>query len=153
MTETRPLRESDHAQATALLGDGRPLRARGAHAHVAEAGPDEGLALWFEPGGGDERGHLGPVLVPEAGGRRALYELVLACARDALGRDVARGWFTVKDAGLKARIERDFGVTAVVVGVEPVSQRPVEWQVEVDVAEQVARLEGVLESFRGRSGA
>lgn len=146
---TRPVTDAERGRAAAVLGDARALASPRSHAHVAEEGPGRGVALWLEPPPGGEEGCLGTVLVPPGPSPRLFYDLALACARDALSRGVRRGYFTLKDAALLARIQRDFEVEPQAAGWEPVTGRPVAWEIHVDVEDAVRQLERALARLTG----
>jgi len=140
----RPYRGEDLSAVRGLLGDERALALAGARAHVAAGEPRAGLAVWVEPAG--EEGLLALAatdarFVSPGNGRRLLYELASACAREALARGVRRGRFVLRDARLRDAIERDFAVEAEARAVDPQSGEAVEWEVRVDVADAVRLLD------------
>lgn len=140
----RPYHESDRDQALALLGGSRAIDSPAHHVWVADAGPQAGLALWVAPAPGEEEGHLGPVIVPRGAPARLMYELALACIRDAQARNVRHGYLTVKDPRLLALIQRDTQFHAQPCGWHPVTGKPIEWEIHSTVDNAIAELERVL---------
>lgn len=143
----RPYRSEDLAAVRELARDGRALSARGVRAHVAAGDPRAGLAAWVETAGDESVLAIAATdarYVSPNNGRRLLYMLALACAREALQRGVLRGRFVLRDARLRAAIARDFAVETEARAVDPVSGVAVEWVARVDVAEAVRKLEGWL---------
>ena len=139
MNGTRPYRESDRERAAILLDDGRALDVPGRHAHVSDGGPDDGIAVRYEPAA-EEEPYLGAVIVPPGAPRQRFYRLVLACAEDALARGFARGRFHVQDGRLLVRLRRDFTVDARACGWEANTGRPVEWEVVVELEDALRQL-------------
>jgi len=140
----RPYTQVDRAAAEALLGDARPLDAPESHVHVA----DDGIALWLDPPVGGDEPYLGPVLCPAGPGRR-FYELVLACAKDALQRGYRRGYFKIKDPALLRVLQATFRIEPVAAGWLPESGRPAEWDVHVDLVDAIEQLRGVIQRLGG----
>lgn len=143
---TRPAAPADAAAIAELVGDDLALQG-GRRVHVSAADARQGLGMWIESGAGQG---LLTLVVTNArrlsvnNGRRLFYELSLACAREALTRGVLRGRFVLHDERLVKMVTRDFDVEAVVTGRDGDTRLPVEWTVDVDVAEQVRALERVL---------
>lgn len=143
----RPYGSDDLASVRALFGDDRAVLQEGHRAHVAAHDARAGVAVWIETV--DRRGLLALVAtdarrVSPNNGRRLFYELALACAREALGRGVTTGRFTLRDARVRDMIEKDFDVVARGAGRDPETGVEVEWEVEVEVATAVRQLEGRL---------
>ncbi len=96
----------------------------------------------MEPGpGGDP--YLGAVKVP-SDDRQLFYQLIEACAQDALDRGYQHASFTVQDAQLLSLIRRDFTVEATPDGWDPQSGQPVQWDIRVDLQDALEQLHRVL---------
>ena len=140
---------ADRDVASALLGDSRPLDAAGTHVHLSGEQAVDGLALWLEPPVGVDEAYLGPVIAPGIGPSRRFYELVFACANDALAHGYERGYFTIKNRGLLHLLERTFRIDPVAVGWEPNTGAAQQWEVHVDLTDAVEQLRNVLERLTG----
>jgi len=143
----RPYGSDDLVSVAGLVGDERAVEQERHRAHVAAHDARAGVAVWIETS--DRQGVLSlvatdPRLVSANNARRLFYELALACARDALGRGVERGRFTLRDARVVAMVEKDFNVVARGVGRNPRTGVEVGWEVVVDVATVVRQLEAWL---------
>lgn len=140
------IRRATAADRSALLerlGDARAIDQATHRVHVAASGAEEGVAIWMEPGpGGDP--YLGSVKAP-AGDRKLFYQLVRACAQDALDQGYRRAFFTVRDHRLISRIQRDFDVDPVAIGWDADSGDPVEWEVHVDLDDALGQLRRVID--------
>lgn len=143
MPATRPYRASDRESAIAALGDARAIDQPAHHVYTSNAGADHGVAVWSEPGPGGEP-RLGAVVLP-AEDRRLFYQLVEACARDALDRGYERASFTVYDARLLTLIQRDFTVEAVPSAWDAQTGDAVAWEISVDLADALDQLRRVLD--------
>lgn len=142
---------ADRDVASALLGDGRPLDAAGTHVYLSGEGAVDGLALWLEPPASVDEAYLGPVIAPGSGPSRQFYELVFACANDALAHGYERGYFTIKDRGLLRLLERTFRIDPVAVGWDPEGGTAREWEVHVEVRDAIEQLRNVVERLGGSS--
>jgi hypothetical protein len=140
---SRPYTPADRAAAVVLLGDARPLDSPASHTHVSGVGAVDSLALWIEPAPGVDEPYLGPVITPDGPGL-AFYELVLACAADAISRGYRRGYFTIKDSGLLRQLQRTFRIDPVAVGWDPVSGAASEWEVHVDLPDATEQLRNAM---------
>ena len=137
----RPFRDQDRGPVLALLGgDPRTLDSPSNRIHVAqEGGVVVGAVVWTQPDAGEEA-QLGIVTVSLPGRRHLFYQLVRACAVDALARGFQRARFDVLDRALLALLERDFTITAQPLGWNPQTHEPVEWRVAVDLADALKQL-------------
>jgi hypothetical protein len=146
----RPYREADRAATLAFLGDGRAIDAPRNHVFLSGGDTPDGVALWAEP---PERSaeppHLGAVVTNAAGTNARFYDLVLACARDALDRGYERGSFTIKNRGLLRVLQATFRIEPVAVGWEAEGRMPAEWEVRVDLRDAVDQLDDVIDALRG----
>ncbi len=142
MPATRPYETSDRASAIEQLGDARAVDQVSHRIHTAESGPAAGVAVWVEPGPGGEP-YLGAVKVP-SDDRQLFYQLIEACAQDALDRGYQHASFTVHDARLLSLIRRDFTVEATPAGWDPESGQPVQWDIRVDLQDALEQLQRVL---------
>ena len=142
MPATRPYEPSDRAAAIDALGDARAIDQASHRVVTAEAGAAAGIALWIEPGPGGEP-HLGEVKLP-GDDQRLFYQLIEACAQDALDRGYEHASFTVHDAGLLALIERDFIVEPQPSAWDAASGRAVSWEVRVELRDALAQLRRAL---------
>lgn len=142
MPATRPYQPTDRASAIAELGDARTVDQASHRIHTAEGGPAAGVAVWVEPGPGGEP-YLGDVKLP-TDDRRLFYQLIEACAQDALSRGYEHASFTVQDAQLLSLIQRTFTVKATPAGWDPESGRPVQWDIRVELRDALEQLQKVL---------
>ena len=142
MPATRPYETSDRASAIEQLGDARAVDQVSHRIHTAEGGPTAGVAVWVEPGPGGEP-HLGAVKIP-SDNRRLFYQLIEACAQDALDRGYQHASFTVHDAQLLSLIRRNFTVEATPGGWDPESGLPVQWDIRVELQDALEQLQKVL---------
>jgi len=150
---TRPYAPADREAASALIGDIRPLSQPGCHAHVwGGEGVVDGVALWMEPPPGLDEAYLGPVVATGviSHGER-FYELVLACATDALDRGYERGYFTIKDRALWRTLTIMFRIEPVPTGWETEGVQPREWEVHVELPDAIEQLRHILALFQVRS--
>ena len=139
ISSIRPYEPADRAAALALLD----TRALDDDAHRILVSDDvKGLALWVRPQAGD-LAYLGPIITTTLD-RRLFYELVRACALDAIDVGFKRAYFVMNDARLVARIRRDFTVTVTVYARNGKMQEPTSWRIEVDLEDALAQLEAVL---------
>ncbi len=149
---TRPYTPADHEAASALIGDVRPLGMAGCHAHLSGGeGAVDGVALWLEPPPGSEEAYLGPVVAPGIRLGLRYYELVLACANDALDRGYRRGYFTIKGRGALRDLTDAFRVEPVATGWETEGDRAREWEVHVDLPDAIEQLRNIIRLLDGRS--
>lgn len=125
------------------LGGARDVDQASHRIHVAADGAGQGVALWVEPGPGGEP-LLGTVKAAPQD-RTLFYQLIEACARDALDRGYERASFVVRDARLLSRIRRDFDVAPQAIGWHPDSGEPVEWEVLVELEDALAQLRRVID--------
>ena len=144
MAATRPYEPSDRAAAIAELGDARAVDQTSHRIVVAEGGAAAGIALWTEPGPGGEP-YLGDVKLPGAA-RRLLYQLIEACAQDALDRGYKHASFTVHDATLLSQIQGDFAIEPQPAAWDSGSGQAVSWEVHVDLQDALAQLGIVLDA-------
>jgi len=141
---TRRYTAADRSAAIDQLGDRRAVDQAAHRLHVAEGGPAAGVALWVEPlPGRDSEALLGTVKVAVED-RRLFYQLVAACAQDALDRGFERARFTVRDRRLLLRIQRDFIIEPQAIGRDPETGEAVEWEVSVDLQDALEQLEGAI---------
>ncbi len=142
MPATRPFRPEDRAPAIAQLGDARAVDQVSHRIHTATGGPAAGVAVWVEPGPGGEP-YLGEVKLPNDD-RHLFFQLIEACARDAIERGYQHATFTVHDARLLSLIQRTFTVEAIPAGWDPESGQPVQWDIRVDLQDALEQLQRVL---------
>ena len=142
MPATRPYRPTDRTSAIAQLGDARAVDQVSHRIHTAEGGPAVGVAVWVEPGPGGEP-YLGAVKLP-SDNRRLFYQLIEACAQDALDRGYQHASFTVHEAQLLSLIRRDFTVEATPAGWDAENGRPVQWDIRVELQDALEQLQRVL---------
>ena len=145
---TRPYRHSDREHVVALLADGRAVDTPGLRVQVAEeAGAVVGAAVYRVSEGGGQDARLGAVVAADDS-RIRMYALVRACALDAMREGHTHGSFTVRDRRLLDRLRRDFRVDPKPSAWEPSATTepgaPVEWTVEVDLADAVGQLDAAL---------
>jgi hypothetical protein len=76
--------------------------------------------------------------------RRLFYQLVNACARDAIARGYKHASFTVRDARLLSLIQRDFTVQAEPSAWDAGSGEPVQWEIRVELEDALQQLGSVL---------
>ena len=126
------------------LGDVRAIDQASHHVHTAAGGPAEGLAIWTEPGPGGEP-HLGDVYLP-SDDRQLFYQLIKACARDALTRGYEHASFTVRDTRLLSLIQRDFTVEAKPSAWDAGTGAPARWEIRVELEDALQQLRGVLDA-------
>lgn len=144
MPATRPYEPSDRAAAIDGLGDARAVDQMSHRMVTADAGAAAGIALWIEPGPGGEP-LLGEVKLP-GDDRRLFYQLIEACAQDALDRGHAHASFTVHDARLLSLIERDFIVEPRPAAWDPASGAAVSWEIRVDLQDALDQLRRALDA-------
>ncbi len=144
MPATRPYKTSDRADAIAQLGDARAIDQASHHVHTATGGPAAGVAIWVEPGPGGEPS-LGNVKLP-GHNRRLFYQLINACAQDALKRGFAHASFIVQDARLLSLIQRDFTVEAEPSAWDAGNGDPVQWEIRVGLEDALRQLRSVLDA-------
>ena len=142
MPATRPYEMSDRASAIEQLGDARAVDQVSHRIHTAEGGPAAGIAIWVEPGPGGEP-YLGAVKLA-ADNRQLFYQLIQACAQDAIDGGYEHASFTVHDARLLSLIQRDFAVEATPAGWDPEGGQPVQWDIRVELQDALEQLESVL---------
>ncbi len=143
----QPYRPADRKAASALLGDPRPFNAPGSHAHLSGEPAVDGLALWLEPPTGAGEAYLGPVIAPDIGLR--FYELVLACANDAIARGYLHGYFTVKDPRLEKLLRLTFRINPIASGWQPLTGTATQWEVHVELPDAIEQLRDVLARLGG----
>ena len=144
MPATRPYETSDRASAIEQLGDARAVDQTSHRIVMAAAGAAAGIALWIEPGpGGDP--YLGEVKL-SGDDRHLFYQLIEACAQDALDRGYQHASFTVHDAQLLSLIRRDFTVEATPAGWDAENGRPVQWDIRVELRDALEQLQRVLDA-------
>ena len=144
MPATRPYKTSDRHEAIKQLGDARVIDQASHHVHTAEYGPTGGVTVWVEPGPGGEP-YLGDVKLP-ADNRRLFYQLIKACARDAIARGYEYASFTVRDARLLSLIHRDFKVDAEPSAWHAGTGDPVQWEIRVEMEDALRQLRSVLDA-------
>ena len=144
MPATRPYEPSDRTAAIDTLGDARAVDQTSHRIVTAKAGAAAGIALWIEPGPGGEP-YLGEVKLPDDD-RRLFYQLIEACAKDALDRGHEYAWFTVHDARLLSLIQRDFNVEPRPAAWDPVSGRVASWDIRVELQDALAQLRKTLDA-------
>jgi hypothetical protein len=138
--ETRPYRPADRQRALELLGDARALDSPSQRVHVLEKeGIVSGAAVVVLPDAGDEP-HLGEIALAAPGDLNAVYLLAAACAREALAAGFRRGRFTLLDHRLLDLLRRDFTFDARPSGSDPVTARPLQWDVTVDLEDAIRQL-------------
>ena len=142
MPATKPYEPSDRAAAIDALGDSRAVDQTSHRIVTAKAGAAAGLALWMEPGPGGEP-YLGEVKPPRDD-RRLFYQLIEACAQDALDRGHQHASFTVHDARLLSLIQRDFNVEPQPSAWEPDSGQAASWEIRVDLQDALVQLRRAL---------
>ena len=134
----RPYDPADREEALALFGDARAIDDPANRLHVAvdDRGRISGSAVWHEPPAGAPEG-LAVALVagqpPET-----MYALVQASVEDAIARGHTEGSFTVRDAALLGRLQRDFSIDARPSGWR--AGRAVEWSITVDLRDALRQL-------------
>ena len=144
MPATKPYEPSDRAAAIDELGNSRAVDQTSHRIVTAKAGAAAGIALWIEPGPGGEP-YLGEVKLP-GDDRRLFYQLIEACAQDALDRSYQHASFTVHDARLLSLIQRDFSVEALPAAWDPDSGQATSWEIRVDLQDALAQLRRVLDA-------
>ncbi|MCI0777510.1 MAG: hypothetical protein J4N95_04965 [Chloroflexi bacterium] len=144
MPATRPYQPSDRTAAIEALGDARAVDQTSHRIVVADAGPAAGIALWTEPGPGGEP-YLGDVKLPGAA-RRLFYQLIEACAQDALDRGYEHASFTVHDATLLSLIQGDFTIEPQPTAWDPGSGRAASWDIRVNLQDALVQLRRVLDA-------
>ena len=144
MPATRPYQPSDRTAAIAKLGDARAVDQTSHRIVVADAGPAAGIALWTEPGPGGEP-YLGDVRLP-GNNLQLFYQLIEACAQDALDRGYEHASFTVYDATLLSLIQSDFTIEPQPTAWDPDSGQPASWEVRVDLQDALAQLRKALDA-------
>jgi len=144
MPATRPYEPSDRAAAVDALGDTRAVDQTSHRIVTAEAGANAGVAIWIEPGPGGEP-HLGEVKLP-VDDRRLFYQLIQACAQDALDCGFQHASFTVHNARLLALIERDFIVEPRPAAWDADTGQALSWDVRVDLRDALAQLRRALDA-------
>jgi hypothetical protein len=138
--QTRPLEPRDRERALDLLGDARTLDSPSSRIHVLEdEGVVSGAAVVSLPDVGDEA-QLGAIALETPGDLNAVYRLAAACARDALAAGFRRGTFILLDHRLLDLLRRDFTIDARPSGWDPVTARPLQWEVTVDLDDALAQL-------------
>ncbi len=144
MPATRPYEQSDRTAAIEELGDARAVDQTSHRIVTADAGAAAGIALWIEPGRGGEA-YLGEVKLP-GDDRRLFYQLIEACARDALDRGYQHASFTVHDARLLSLIQRDFSVEPQPAAWDPDSGQAASWEIRVDLQDALVQLRRALDA-------
>lgn len=144
MPATRPYAPSDRAAAIDALGDARAVDQTSHRIVTADAGAAAGIALWIEPGPGAEP-YLGDVKLP-GDDRHLFYQLIEACARDALDRGHTHASFTVHDARLLSLIQRDFNVEPQPSAWSPTSGQAASWEIRVELHDALAQLRRALDA-------
>ena len=144
MPATRPYKPSERTAAIEALGDARAVDQTSHRIVVADAGPAAGIALWTEPGPGGEP-YLGDVKLPGAA-RRLFYQLIEACAQDALDRGYEHASLTVHDATLLSLIQDDFTIEPQPTAWDPDSGQPAGWEVRVDLQDALVQLGKALDA-------
>ena len=144
MPATRPYETSDRASAIEQLGDARAVDQASHRIHTAERGPAVGVAVWVEPGPGGEP-YLGGVKTSNDD-RQLFYQLIEACAQDALDRGYQHASFTVHEAQLLSLIQRTFTVEATPAGWDAENGRPVQWDIRVELRDALEQLQRVLDA-------
>ncbi len=144
MPATRPYEQSDRTAAIEELGDARAIDQTSHRMVTADAGAAAGIALWIEPGPGGEA-YLGEVELP-GDDRRLFYQLIEACAQDALDRGFKHASFTVHDARLLSLIQRDFNVEPQPSAWDPDSGQAASWEVRVDLQDALVQLRRALDA-------
>lgn len=133
----RPIRDTDHAAALALLKNG--VGHRGNRIFVSDDG--KGAVIWRKPLHGIAL--LGAVATARPN-RRLFYELIRACCQDAISTGLERAEFTVHDRRIVSLIERDFNAVGVVEGRNGDTQEPASWRFEVDLKDALRQLDEKL---------
>ena len=142
MPATRPYEPSDRAAAIDALGNSRAVDQTSHRIVTAKAGAAAGIAPWFERGPGREPS-LGWVKLP-GDDRRLFYQLIEACAQDALDRSYQHASFTVHDARLLSLIQHTFTVEPQPAAWGPDSGQATSWEIRVDLQDALAQLRRVL---------
>ena len=137
---TRPYEPADRTAALALGIRAAGLDQANHHTFISDDGT--GAALWVHPIAG-EIAHLGPV-VTKPPNRALFYQLVRACALDALDAGFKKAEFEVRNPRLLSIIRRDFTVTVEVYGRNGRTQQPTSWRIEVDIADALRQLDARL---------
>ncbi len=143
MPATRPYKASDRTAAIEELGDARAVDQTSHRIVTAEAGAAAGIALWIEPGPGGEP-YLGEVKLPRDD-RRLFYQLIKACAQNAIDRGFEHASFTVHDARLLSLIQRDFNVELQPAAWDPGSGVAVSWDIRVGLRDALVQLRRALD--------
>ena len=144
MPATRPFEPSDRTAAIDALGDARGVDQTSHQIVTADAGPAAGIALWIEPGPGGEA-YLGDVRLP-GNNRRLFYQLIEACAQDAVDRGHEHASFTVYDARLLSLIQRTFAMAPQPTAWDPDSGQAASWEVRVDLQDALTQLGKALDA-------
>ena len=98
----------------------------------------------MEPGPGGEP-YLGEIKLP-SDDRHLFYQLIQACAQDAVAGGHEHGSFTVHDARLLSLIQRTFSVEAIPAGWSPETGLPVQWDIRVELQDALNQLRTVLDA-------
>ncbi len=141
---TRPMTPNDRAAALALIGSRRAIDQPSHRVQVLD-NAQAGAAVWIAPSVGNTA-LLGLVkLSAPAGGTRIdrrFYQLIDACAKQALAEGFTHATFTITDPRLLAQLERDFTIEPVPLGT--IDGQPLEWEITVELVDAIAQLAAVL---------
>ena len=134
----RPYEPPDREEALALFGDARAIDDPANRFHVAvdDRGRISGSAVWHEPPAGAPEGLAVALVAGQPPG--TMYALVQASVEDAIARGHDEGSFTVRDAALLGRLQRDFSIDARPSGWR--DGAAVEWSVSVDLRDALRQL-------------
>jgi hypothetical protein len=147
----RPYRKQDRAAVLALVQDARAIDSPSARVQVADDRGVVAAALWVRPDAGNDP-YLASVLLPADGGAappepkgpterwRQAYQLVAACAEEALAEGFTRGHLVLVSEALVRHVQRDFTFPIEPAGWHPETGEPALWRIDVDLADALEQL-------------